>query len=51
MFETNWDDLEKIWHHAFSEKLNFDPTNTEVIFTESANTLTGINKIKMMEKY
>ena len=33
---TNWDDLEKIWHHAYSE-LGVSPENYSVLLTEACH--------------
>eukprot|EP01084_Bolivina_argentea_P245505 411042_1 len=31
---TNWDDIEKLWHHTFYEELRIDPTEHAVLLTE-----------------
>lgn len=33
---VNWDDMEKIWHHAFFEELRTDPTTLPVLLSEAA---------------
>jgi len=33
---TNWDDMEKIWHHTFFGELRVDPAEHKVMLTEAA---------------
>ena len=32
---TNWDDMEKIWHHAFFDQLKISPEDHNVLMTEA----------------
>ena len=32
---TNWDDMEKIWHHAFFNELRINPEETNIMLTEA----------------
>jgi len=43
---TNWDDMEQVWHHAFTEELKVSPEDHNVLFTESPmNPRTNREKI------
>ena len=33
---TNWEDMEKIWHHVFDSELRVDPEKQPVLMTEPA---------------
>ena len=35
---TNWDDMEKVWHHAFYNELRVDPTDMYVLLSEQPLT-------------
>uniref|UniRef100_A0A183C6G3 Actin n=1 Tax=Globodera pallida TaxID=36090 RepID=A0A183C6G3_GLOPA len=45
---TNWDDMEKIWHHTFYNELKVEPTEFRVLLTEVALN-PGKNREKMVE--
>ena len=44
---TNWDDMEKIWHHTFYNKLQVDPTEYPTLLIESC--FNQPNRDKMAE--
>ena len=46
---TNWDDMEKIWHHTFYNELRADPTEHPVLLTEpSFNQKANREKMIML---
>ncbi|XP_043825542.1 actin, clone 302-like [Dromiciops gliroides] len=45
---TDWDDMEKIWHHAFYNVLHVDPEERPLLVTENINTPKS-NKEKLIE--
>ncbi|KAM8970900.1 actin, cytoplasmic-like [Sarcophilus harrisii] len=45
---TNWEDMEKIWHHAFYNVLRVDPEQHPLLVTESI-TNPKANKEKLVE--
>ncbi|XP_041484095.1 actin-5-like [Lytechinus variegatus] len=51
---TNWDDMEKIWHHTFYKELRTDPAECPVLFTDvPESTKAGREKTTqiMFEKF
>ena len=44
---TNWDDMEKIWHHTFYNELQVDPTEHPTLLIESC--FNQPNRDKMVE--
>lgn len=46
---TNWDDMEKVWHHIFAEHLQITPEEHAIILTETPRHYHLKNREKTLE--
>lgn len=46
---TNWDDMEKVWHHTFTEHLHVTPEEHAIILTETPRHHHFDNREKTLE--